>query len=165
MRCLTSAGCVLTSMPSMRTLPRDRLSRPVSMRKNVVLPAPAGQTGPNSSPRETIALMSHTAFAQEYSFATWTASIAAVEFIVKRGLSHLPHALSHQRLALMLVMVEEQDRVGGHPRLERLATIFEIDLDAMHQLDALVLRLNVLGCELRLLRDERHRAREGLGGE
>src|SRR5262245_25330257 len=58
------------------------------------------------------------------------------------------------------VMIERQHRIRGHAGLKRLVAVLQLDLDAIDQLDPLVLGLNVLRRELRFIRNEAHFAGE-----
>src|SRR5580698_7116054 len=63
--------------------------------------------------------------------------------------------------ALLSFPLQQNVRVRRHVGLQLPLRILHLDLDPVNQLDSLLLRLNLLGRELRLGRDERDPAVEG----
>src|SRR5262245_2110939 len=59
---------------------------------------------------------------------------------------------------------ELDECVGGHPWLEFVIRIVDVDLDSIHERHAFLVSLDALGRELRARRDERDSARIFLAG-
>ena len=135
----TACDSFAASCPATSALPSVGSISPHSMRSVVVLPAPSGPTSPKISPRAT-------------SRFRWSTAVSCAE-------APRQVASFDDRFARLHLLTQQNLRIRRHVRFQLVLRILHLDLDPVHQLHPLLLRLNLLRRELRLRRDEASRAR------
>src|SRR5215472_18218365 len=85
-----------------------------------------------------------------------------------KALTRSRHSMSEDWLsidrAFSMQLAELDERVGGHPWLEFVIRIVDVNLDSIHERHPFLVGLDALGRELRARRDERDSARIFLAG-
>src|SRR5262249_13699534 len=85
-----------------------------------------------------------------------------------KALTRSRHSMSEDWLSIdgvfRMRLAELDERVGGHPGLEFVIRIVDVDLDSIYERHAFLVGLDALGRELRARRDERDSARIFLAG-
>src|ERR1035437_796463 len=148
MRCLTPSGSPTTSHRATVAAPASGGSTPARMRMIVVLPAPSGPTMPKISPGATSKLRGSIARTPGKSLTS----------------SRTTTVLSSTTVAALHGRAEVNCRVCGHPGLQFVTGIFDVDFDSIDQRHALLVSLDALGRELGLGSDEGDLPRIRLAG-
>src|SRR5574338_1362666 len=135
---LTASASRTTCLPMTQASPPVGSMTPVKSRIVVVLPAPSGPTRPKISPTATVKFTSSTARTAPNERVRWTSLMASTGRICSIRKNDLG--------------------IGRHPGFELHVRIVDGDLDAIDQLDPLLLGLDALRRELSLGGDEGHAA-------
>src|SRR5271157_5640178 len=131
---LTARDSCWTSWPATRALPPVGCISPQSIRRVVVFPAPSGPTRPKISPRAIVR-------------SRWSTAVSAPKRRVNPWISMMG-------ASPVIASIQHDLRIRRHIGLQLALGILQFDLHPVHQLYPLLLRLNLLGRELGLRRDE-----------
>src|SRR5512141_795089 len=153
----TSAASPRTEWPRIQASPPVGSRIPARSRIVVVLPAPSGPTRPKISPRSTERVRPSTAEVSPNRLASPSIRIAVMgapsetSALIGASVLHLPPWARKRRPHSL----DLECSVRRHAGLQLHRRVRNRNLDPVDELDALLLRLDVLGCELGLRGDER----------
>src|ERR1043166_6785540 len=142
---LTACDSRALSWPATRAVPDVGSMSPQSIRSVVVFPAPSGPTSPKISPVDTLKFRRSTAVSAPNFFVNSRVSI--IGSITKRAALNCPDRPARQ-------LLQQDLRIHRHVRFQLAPRVLHVDFDAINQLHALLLRLNLLGREFCLRRNE-----------